>query len=57
MLFPLLLLGLGIFLLFTMFPLGIVVTPIAAIWLVIAFVVKVLGWSFRTVAGEDERRD
>ena len=37
----------SIILIFVAPPIGIVATPLAAIWVVCAFMFKVLGWGFR----------
>jgi len=37
----------SIVLIFVAFPIGIVATPLTAIWVIIAFCVSILGWGFR----------
>ena len=44
----------SIVLIFVAFPIGIVATPLTAIWVIIAFCVKVLGWGFGSKSKSDD---
>lgn len=47
----------SIILIFTMPPVGIPATVICAIWVVFAFVTKVLGWTLGGLFGSSKRDD
>lgn len=51
---PVVALIVSIVLIFTMPPIGLIATPLCAIWVVVAFVMKVLGW---TLGGGTSKKD